>query len=46
MIVKLTECTENDADYICDKLVEYNLEQVSLRQLIAFFNMLTVIIKP
>lgn len=39
MVVKLTECTENDADYICDKLVEYNLEQVQLRQPIAFENL-------
>ncbi len=39
MDYKLYDCTDKDADYICDKLVEYNLSQVPLRQEIPFENL-------
>ncbi len=32
----LSECSKKDVDYICDRLVEYNLSKVPLRQNIAF----------
>lgn len=34
----LDECNENDGDYICDKLVEYNLSQVPATQEFLFEN--------
>lgn len=39
MNFKTSECTQSDSDYICDRLVEYNLEQVPLRQKIEFENL-------
>lgn len=35
---KSVNCSENDAEYICDKLVEYNLSQVPKTQKIDFVN--------
>ena len=34
----IMNCVENDAEYICDKLVEYNLGQVPKTQKIDFIN--------
>ena len=34
----IKNCSGNDADYICDKLVEYNLSQVAKTQPIEFVN--------
>lgn len=36
MKYRITDCAEKDAEYICDRLVEYNLSQVPQRQEIAF----------
>lgn len=38
MMYDIVNCTENDAEYICDKLVEYNLQQVAKTQKIDFVN--------
>lgn len=38
MTFNILNCIDNDAEYICDKLVEYNLSQVSKTQEIAFKN--------
>ncbi len=34
----IVNCTNNDADYICDRLVEYNLRQVEKTQKVDFVN--------
>lgn len=34
----IVNCSNNDAEYICDKLVEYNLSQVPKTQQIDFVN--------
>lgn len=34
----IINCTNNDADYICDRLVEYNLRQVEKTQKVDFVN--------
>lgn len=34
----IKNCTNNDADYICDRLVEYNLRQVEKTQKVDFVN--------
>ena len=34
----IINCSENDADFICDRLVEYNLRQVTKTQPIEFIN--------
>lgn len=34
----IINCSGNDADYICDRLVEYNLRQVAKTQPIEFVN--------
>lgn len=36
MNYQIENCTAGDADYICDKLVEYNLSQVPARQNVLF----------
>ncbi len=36
MKLNLSVCDNADADYICDRLVEFNLSKVALRQDIAF----------
>lgn len=36
MKYRIEDCIDNDAEYICDRLVEYNLSQVPQRQKIAF----------
>ena len=38
MKYNIVNCIDNDAEYICDKLVEYNLEQVAKTQEIDFVN--------
>lgn len=38
MTFNILNCIDNDAEYICDKLVEYNLSQVPKTQEIAFKN--------
>lgn len=35
---EIINCSENDANYICDRLVEYNLRQVAKTQPIEFVN--------
>lgn len=39
MDFELADCTERDKDYICDRLVEYNLKKVPLRQETEFENL-------
>ena len=36
MNYQIENCVSGDADYICDKLVEYNLSQVPARQKVLF----------
>ncbi len=38
MIFNIIDCIDKDAEYICDKLVEYNLHQVPKTQEIDFIN--------
>ncbi|MBQ6787319.1 MAG: GNAT family N-acetyltransferase [Lachnospiraceae bacterium] len=38
MAFNILNCIDNDAEYICDKLVEYNLSQVPKKQEIEFKN--------
>lgn len=38
MVFDIANCVDNDAEYICDKLVEYNLSQVPKTQKIDFKN--------
>lgn len=35
---EIINCSDNDAEYICDRLVEYNLRQVAKTQPIEFVN--------
>ena len=36
MTFNIVDCIDNDAEYICDKLVEYNLSQVPKTQQLDF----------
>ena len=38
MNFNVINCVDNDAEYICDKLVEYNLQQVPKTQKLDFVN--------
>ena len=38
MVYDIINCSENDVEYICDRLVEYNLRQVAKTQPIEFVN--------
>lgn len=38
MMYEIVNCIDNDAEYICDKLVEYNLSQIPKTQEIDFMN--------
>ena len=38
MLYDIVNCSGNDAEFICDRLVEYNLKQVAKTQQIDFVN--------